>query len=85
MTYRAGVSGALAAWFPEHDSEPQLCCDAQACGTRMAVRPTRGGAPAWLRNRKAPKGWKRIDRGDLPAQHLCPRCVASLRPGGYLG
>ncbi len=79
MTYRAGVCGPMAAYFPEHDAEPQLCCDVVNCGFRMPVRPVRGGMPAWLRDKKAPKGWKRWPQpDDAPAQHTCPACTKAL-------
>lgn len=56
-------------------AEPTLSCDAVGCDRVMTVLPTRGGAPAWLRNGKAPKGWKRYAQpDDAPALHTCPEC-----------
>jgi hypothetical protein len=83
MTYRVGVAGPLAAYFPEFDAEPTLSCDIEGCGVRMRVKPGRGGGtPAWLRDKRAPAGWRRLHRGDSPAWHTCPRCsAAGLEPG----
>lgn len=75
MTYRAGVTGPIAAFFPKHYAEPTLWCDAVGCDRVMVVRPVRGCMPAWLRDKKAPKGWKRhAQPDDAPAMHTCPEC-----------
>jgi hypothetical protein len=69
MTYRAGVVMWGDGGF---SSVPTLTCD--MCKTVMDVRAVRGAQPLWLINKKAPKGWRRYDRGDSPAQHACPKC-----------
>lgn len=58
-----------------------MTCDVVDCGARMVVKPVRGCMPAWLANKKAPKGWRRFDRGDKPAKHMCPRCVDAVTRG----
>ncbi len=56
-------------------AEPTLFCDAVGCHRQMTVRPTPWGAPKWLRDGKAPKGWKRYAQpDDAPALHTCPDC-----------
>jgi hypothetical protein len=75
VTYRVGVSGPIAEWFPKHFAEPTLWCDAVGCDRVMLVRPVRGCAPAWLLNGTAPKGWIRhAQRGGATAAHTCPQC-----------
>lgn len=69
MTYLAGMRFGLIS-----DTEPTLRCD--GCASEMIVRPTRGGMPAWLRDGKAPKGWKAFKADeDTPRRHHCPVCV----------
>lgn len=77
MSYRAGIHGFGV------DTEPTLSCDIVGCSFTMTVRPTRGGMPAWLRDKKAPKGWKRWPQpDDKPARHTCPECTRALQVGG---
>ena len=87
MTYRAGIGPSLAQAMGITDAsfKPTLTCDVVNCGTRLVVRPTRGGAPAWLLNKKAPKGWRRHEQpGDAPAQHTCPQCSTALVKAGLI-
>lgn len=77
MTYQAGLHGFGC------DREPTLLCDVVGCHCQMVVSPVRGGMPAWLRDKKAPKGWKRWPQPeDKPAQHTCPECTRALVSGG---
>lgn len=84
MTYRAGVSPALAPMFPDvvcnAGPEPTVTCDVVNWGTQLVVRAGRGGGPpARLRNGKAPPGWRRFPQPDgRPAQHTCPACCKAL-------
>lgn len=87
MTYRAGVGAALAQMLgvAPVNAEPTLFCDVVNCGAQLVVRSTRGGAPAWLRNKKAPKSWRRHEQPDgRPAQHTCPACTAALSKAGLI-
>jgi len=56
-----------------NEREPALHCDTAGCGTVMTVKPTRYGMPAWLRDRKAPKGWRTVIIDDR-RRDTCPRC-----------
>lgn len=65
MTYLAGLN------FPGQVREPALHCDEAGCGTVLVVRLVRGFMPAWLRNRKAPPGWRMTIQDDR-RRDSCP-------------
>lgn len=71
MTYRCGIGPGIAALGVE-PGPPRITCN--LCARVLEVREVRGGAPAWLRNGTAPKGWRLVYE-DGHRIDLCPRCV----------
>ena len=73
MTYLPFRGPRLAAALGTTQTDPALLCD--KCDVVLAITTTgRRGPPRWLIEGKAPRGWRRLDRGDLPARHVCPSC-----------
>lgn len=75
MTYHCGIGAGL-----EHlgvtPREPHITCDGCQCKELATTRD--GLAKAWLRNGKAPKGW-RLERTEEPftRKDWCPTCRQS--------
>lgn len=77
MTYHAGIGPGLEAFGLSPD-EPNATCD--GCGARAHGLTREGAAAAWLRNGKAPPGW-RLERTEddngVTRRDYCPRCKAT--------
>jgi hypothetical protein len=73
MSYRAGITGTMAAVLRVEPTEPCIVCD--GCGLRRTVYSQRGiGAPAkWFLDRKAAPGWS-VWHKDGVRLDWCPRC-----------
>ena len=71
MSYHAGIGEGLRVfgWGP---CAPHVRCDATGCTETFEAKPGRGGGPpAWLRDRKAPPGW-RMTLTDGRRRDYCP-------------
>lgn len=75
MTYHCGIGPGLAALGLAPD-EPHVVCD--GCGLRANGTTRDGDAAAWLRNGKAPRGWRLARDGDTRRDY-CPRCEETAR------
>lgn len=63
MTYRAGIGLGMAS-LGFAPGPPHVRCDALGCSATFEAKVTRGGPPAWLRDGKAPPGWRTQRTGD---------------------
>jgi hypothetical protein len=74
MTYVCGFGPGMAGLGIE-PGPPHIFCD--TCGLKYEAKETRGGAPAWLRNGTAPKGWLVRRTADGQRRDYCPRHKAT--------
>lgn len=71
MSYRAGIGPRLATMIGADYTDPHVRCD--GCGMVKSAYTKRGDMAAWLRNRKAPPGW-RMEVMDDKRLDYCPEC-----------
>jgi hypothetical protein len=71
VSYRCGIEPSLARLMDVAPGGPRVTCD--ACGLCMIIREDRL-PPAWIRNGKAPPGWKMTKDADGKRTDLCKTC-----------
>lgn len=78
MSYRAGITGTMAAVLRVEPTEPCIVCD--GCGLRRTVYSQRGiGAPAkWFLDGKPAPGWSKANNADGGRLDWCPRCKEQI-------
>ena len=81
MSYRCGLGMGMEALGFE-PGPPMLRCDYPGCTGFKEDLPTRGGAPAWLRNGTAPRGWKTVKHPSGRRYDLCPTHATSSGGSG---
>ena len=77
MTYRCGLGRGIAKLTGLEEGPPHIFCD--DCGLKLEARTRSGGAPMWLLNQKAPRGWLLIRHEDpttgvILREDYCPMC-----------
>jgi hypothetical protein len=79
VSYRAGITGTMAAVLRVEPTEPCIVCD--GCGLRRTVYSQRGiGAPAaWFLDRKPAPGWELVRVADERGWDYCPACKAKRK------
>ena len=77
MSYRCAIGPGMEriGMLP---CEAHIRCD--GCGVTILARTRTGGPPAWLLNRKAPRGWKLIRQPDDTRVDYCPKCKPRRKP-----
>jgi hypothetical protein len=70
MTYRPGISPAVARMLGEQARGPGVICD--GCGIVRRIHADRP-PPAWFLDGKAAPGWRMTRDGDK-RDDRCPRC-----------
>ncbi len=76
MSYRVGISTAVAMVMGVEPTEPCIVCD--GCGRRRTVYSKRGGAPAkWFIVGKPAPRWALVPMWGERGRDYCPACKDS--------